>query len=117
MSRRRKVLLIVAVLLWVGVDLSFILVVPVFAAMFADFGGPLPGLTQALIDLAWFSRSHSVFYWPLFYGALAGSAYIAVRKEKRLFAMLFVASSFLAVGMLIVALFLPVFDLGTTAPK
>ena len=117
MSHRRKVLLIISVLLFASIDISFIFIVPVFAEMFADFGAPLPKLTQALIDFAWFSRQHSVFYIPLYYSAVAGATVIAIKKEKKAFALFFVLSALVAVATLVVALFLPVFQLGTVAPN
>jgi len=48
------------------VNVLLIFVIPVFAAMFADFGAKLPAPTQALIDLSDFLKS---WWWALGLGA------------------------------------------------
>jgi type IV pilus assembly protein PilC len=57
------------------VNVLMIFVIPVFAAMFADFGAKLPAPTQALIDLSNFMRS---FWWLI--GAVAFGAYMGISK-------------------------------------
>jgi type IV pilus assembly protein PilC len=53
-------------------------VVPVFVEMFSDFGGKLPGLTQALLDL-----SHLLTrYWYMAITLVAGSIYAFKRYYK-----------------------------------
>jgi type IV pilus assembly protein PilC len=50
------------------VNVLLIFVIPVFAAMFADFGAKLPAPTQALIDLSDFMKA---WWWALGIGAYA----------------------------------------------
>jgi type IV pilus assembly protein PilC len=57
------------------VNVLLIFVIPVFAAMFADFGAKLPAPTQMLIDLSNFMKS---WWWALGIGAYA--AYFALGK-------------------------------------
>jgi type IV pilus assembly protein PilC len=68
------------------VNVLLIFVIPVFAAMFADFGAKLPAPTQFLIDLSDFMKA---WWWALgggAYGAFVGlSKYIKTpngRKQK-----------------------------------
>ena len=67
------------------VNVLLIFVIPVFAAMFADFGAKLPVPTQMLIDLSHFMGK----YWWLIaiccYGAYwLGSKFVATPKGRRL---------------------------------
>src|SRR6185369_10594730 len=48
------------------VNVLLIFVIPVFAAMFADFGAKLPAPTQLLIDLSNFMKS---YWWAVGLGA------------------------------------------------
>ncbi len=71
------------------VNVLLIFVIPVFAAMFADFGAKLPAPTQMLIDLSNFMRA---WWWALGGGAFGifkfVSKYIATpggRRQKDLF--------------------------------
>jgi type IV pilus assembly protein PilC len=57
------------------VNVLLIFVIPVFAAMFADFGSKLPAPTQMLIDVSNFLKS----YWWLV-GLVCIGAWIGVRK-------------------------------------
>jgi type IV pilus assembly protein PilC len=57
------------------VNVLLIFVIPVFAAMFADFGSKLPAPTQMLIDTSNFLRS----YWWLV-GGLCYGAWFGLRK-------------------------------------
>jgi len=57
------------------VNVLLIFVIPVFAAMFADFGSKLPAPTQLLIDVSNFLKS----YWWLVGGICIG-AWIGIRK-------------------------------------
>ncbi len=50
------------------VNVLLIFVIPVFAAMFADFGAKLPAPTQALIDLSDFMKA---YWWAIGIGAYA----------------------------------------------
>jgi type IV pilus assembly protein PilC len=66
------------------VNVLLIFVIPVFAAMFADFGAKLPTPTQLLIDLSDFLK-HNFFYIAIAcYGAFWGmSKIIATPKGRR----------------------------------
>jgi len=66
------------------VNVLLIFVIPVFAAMFADFGAKLPKPTQMLIDLSNFMKA---WWWALGLGAYGiyffGSKYIATPNGRR----------------------------------
>ena len=66
------------------VNVLLIFVIPVFAAMFADFGAKLPMPTQMLIDLSNFMKK---WWWALGLGAYGiyyfGSKYIATPNGRR----------------------------------
>jgi type IV pilus assembly protein PilC len=57
------------------VNVLLIFVIPVFAAMFADFGAKLPAPTQMLIDVSNFLRS---FWWLV--GGVVFGIYYALKK-------------------------------------
>ena len=66
----------------VVVSVLLVWVIPIFAKMFSDFGGSLPGLTQFVIDLSLFMQKYIIFIaigagvggWMLkrYYGTPAG---------------------------------------------
>jgi len=66
------------------VNVLLIFVIPVFAAMFADFGAKLPAPTQFLIDLSNFMK---VWWWAIGIGAyavyFAMSKYVATPNGRR----------------------------------
>lgn len=66
------------------VNVLLIFVIPVFAAMFADFGAKLPAPTQFLIDLSDFMKA---WWWAIGLGAYAifwgMSKYVATPKGRR----------------------------------
>jgi type IV pilus assembly protein PilC len=66
------------------VNVLLIFVIPVFAAMFADFGAKLPAPTQFLIDLSDFMKA---WWWAIGIGAYAAyyafSKYIATPNGRR----------------------------------
>lgn len=66
------------------VNVLLIFVIPVFAAMFADFGAKLPAPTQFLIDLSDFMKA---WWWAIgigAYGAYVGiGKYVATPKGRR----------------------------------
>jgi len=66
------------------VNVLLIFVIPVFAAMFADFGAQLPAPTQALIDLSDFLKS---YWWAVGLGAFGlywlVSKYVKTPKGRR----------------------------------
>jgi len=64
-----------------------IFVVPVFAEMFKDMGTTLPGLTQLVVDISFFTR-HNILYILIAIAAiffLTGFAYSRSYKVRRLF--------------------------------
>ncbi len=71
------------------VNVLLIFVIPVFAAMFADFGAKLPVPTQMLIDLSNFMKAMPPHLggWTLVVGAYGvfffGSKYVATPKGRR----------------------------------
>ncbi len=71
------------------VNVLLIFVIPVFAAMFADFGAKLPVPTQMLIDLSNFMKAMPPHLggWTLAVGAYGvfffGSKYVATPKGRR----------------------------------
>ena len=101
-------MLIISALCWQSVDISLVLVVPVYGAIFADRDQFPPLLTRVCMDLASF-RHDSVFYAPLFYGGLIGGVMLAVKEERKRFALGFVVCSLLALGIFALALALPAF--------
>ncbi len=66
------------------VNVLLIFVIPVFAAMFADFGAKLPAPTQFLIDLSDFMKA---WWWAIglgAYGVYVGTGkYVATPKGRR----------------------------------
>jgi len=63
----------------IGLSIALIMfVVPVFAAMFSDFGADLPGLTQALLDFSGILTS----YWYIFVALIGGLVYTFKRVNK-----------------------------------
>ncbi len=66
------------------VNVLLIFVIPVFAAMFADFGAKLPAPTQFLIDLSDFMKA---WWWAIGLGAYGVSVgtgkYVATPKGRR----------------------------------
>lgn len=72
---------VVAVIAVVVVLVMLIFVIPVFAEMFESFGGELPGLTQMVMNMSSFLRSH---WWKLGLGAGAlGYAFARFKKTER----------------------------------
>jgi type IV pilus assembly protein PilC len=67
------------------VNVLLIFVIPVFAAMFADFGAKLPAPTQMLIDLSNFMKS---YWWAIALGAYGSyklsAKFIATPKGRRM---------------------------------
>ena len=67
------------------VNVLLIFVIPVFAAMFADFGAKLPAPTQMLIDLSDFMKA---WWWAIGLGAFAAywtlGKFVATPRGRRL---------------------------------
>ncbi|MGA2446707.1 MAG: hypothetical protein ABSG50_14905 [Opitutaceae bacterium] len=89
---------------------AFLFAVPVFDAMFRDFGATLPAPTRFCIRASSFVRSGFILFGPLFGGALVAAFFaIEKRKKERKALLLFPASAGLAIFLLVVAMFLPIF--------
>jgi len=68
------IVLCIAIAIAIGM---IVFIVPVFGAMFADFGAKLPGPTQALLDLSAFMRRNGIYILVVVIGLI-----IAFRKWK-----------------------------------
>jgi hypothetical protein len=76
---RGTVLILVVHGLLLSVDLSLaLIVVPRFAAMFADFGVALPSATRAVLVVSHLMRSHAVFVLYSSASALVGDAVVHI---------------------------------------
>ena len=115
MSKRRILLLIVSIALWIILDATAVSVLPVFAAMFADFGGELPAVTRATLRLSDLVKEYGVVYRVLFSGLLVGASVAVVATKSRRGALLFFASGALVASMIAVALFAPILQLAEVA--
>lgn len=86
--------------------------VPVFAAMFADFGAPLPALTMITMD-------YGVIGLALAVAGAARAVYLCIQRELTKTTIISTALIGLAVFVLAQAmtltLFLPIFQLGAVA--
>lgn len=109
MKKSAKVLLVFSITFWLALGVALVWVVPVFAAMFADFGARLPAPTLACFRLSSFFRAYGLFLMPAFYAILAAVSVFVAKKEQKTYSRLFFASGALAVLALIVVLFLPIF--------
>jgi type II secretory pathway component PulF len=114
MTSFQKVTLMIAGSLWLLVLLGFHFVVPVFAAMFADFGAALPRPTQLLIDCAAFFRAYPIAAALMAIAVILVGAEIERRKSITGMRLYFTFSVFALVTVVVVA-FLPVFQLGAVA--
>jgi type II secretory pathway component PulF len=115
MRKREIASIIISVLLWSVIPVAMVLVVPVFAAMFADFGAQLPAPTQWCIDVSSFTRSHLFLVAVPFAAALIVAAAWTKEKNKKLYFIIFPVSGLFAVLLFVVVLFLPVFQTGSVA--
>lgn len=67
------------------VNVLLIFVIPVFAAMFADFGAKLPAPTQFLIDLSNFLKHYIIYLAIALYGIYWGvGKFVATPKGRRM---------------------------------
>ena len=72
---------VIAAIAVVVVLVMLIFVIPVFAEMFASFGGELPGLTQGVMNMSSFLRQH---WWKLAIAAVAfGFLFVKLKKTDR----------------------------------
>jgi len=60
---------VIAVIAVVVIIVMLVFVIPVFAEMFSSFGGELPGLTQAVVNMSDFMRAN---WWILLIAGVAG---------------------------------------------
>lgn len=72
---------VIAVIAVVVVLVMLLFVIPVFAEMFESFGGELPGLTQAVMDLSGFLRNH---WWKILIVVIGlGFVFLKWKKTNR----------------------------------
>ena len=115
-KRPLTLLIIINLFLYCSIDVALIFIIPVFGAMFADFGAKLPALTQLLMD---FSNFFKRWWWclnPLLAAVVVALAIystkrVAPRKLLRVAAIL----QFLLLLAIVVSMFLPIFQLGAVA--
>lgn len=92
-------------------------VVPIFAAMFADFGAKLPALTQLVIDFA--GAAHGGFsgllILLLYLGILAVPVLVGLGRIPRVCIVALVLGEVLALTLVAIGFFLPIFELGQVA--
>jgi len=115
MKKTHIAMLAVSILLWLIVGLAPVFVIPVFAAMFADFGATLPALTRAGIAVSSIAKSWAIIYLPAFFILLIASSALVADQNRRSHRLALLWSSVLAFFLLLVVLFLPVFQLGAVA--
>jgi hypothetical protein len=116
-SKRRIFLVIVSIALWIIVDATVVSVLPVFAAMFADFGSKLPFVTRAILRLADAVKEYGVIYRVTFSGLLVGASVAVVATESRRGAFLFFASGAVAASIIAIALVAPILQLAEIAKE
>ncbi len=114
-SKRRILLFIVSIALWIIVDAATVSILPVFAAMFADFGAELPAVTRAILWLGDTVKEYGVAYRVLFSGLLVGASVAVVATKSRRGALLFFASGALVASIITVALLAPILQLAEVA--
>lgn len=114
-NRTPTALLVINILLFGLLQLTVVFVVPIFAAMFADFGAQLPGPTQLLLDFSSFCRR-----WWLGEAIFSAALTLAVIRsanhhylETWLIVALFIQGVSLA--FMVFSLFFPIFQLGAVA--
>jgi type II secretory pathway component PulF len=114
MTTFRKVTLIVSGGFWFLMFAGFYFVIPVFAAMFADFGARLPLPTQYLIDTAGFFRVYPIVAAPI--GIIVILVGAAIERRNSVMGLrLYFAVSLVTMLAVVLAMFLPIFQLGAVA--
>lgn len=68
----------IMVIAFVVIIIMLVFVIPVFSSMFSDFGGELPGLTQAVVNMSDFLR----FNWYILLGVGIGLFFAFKRFKK-----------------------------------
>ena len=86
-----------------------LLAVPVFHAMYKDFGAKLPSPTMFCINASAFVRSGYLLIGPLFGGALVAAFFALKDSKSRFRLLLFPGSAAVVIILWVVAMFLPVF--------
>lgn len=111
-----KLIIINLLLVWL-IEIALIFIIPVFGAMFADFGADLPWPTQCLLDSSnlfkswWWVLNPLLVVLGVMFFLVYPAARITPRKSLKLAAILL---SLQLVAML-VSMFLPIFQLGAVA--
>ncbi|HKB57386.1 MAG TPA: zinc-ribbon domain-containing protein [Lacunisphaera sp.] len=110
------VLIIVNLLLYCSIDFALTFVLPVFRAMYSDFGAKLPMPTQLLFGLSNFFRNwwwclQPVLVLVVVVFVIQSAQQITPRKWWRRAAIL----QFLMFVTMVACLFLPIFQLGAVA--
>ncbi len=96
-----------------------VFIVPVFGAMFADFGAKLPRPTQFLLDLSDVVKAWWWLLWlPIAAGVIVGYRWLGGPGNPRAADRYLVGAliaQILFVVYVIVAMFMPIFQLGAVA--
>ena len=95
---------------------ALLFVIPVFGAMFADFGPKLPAPTQLLLDCSDFFKS---YWWGLNPGLAVAvtvlSVNIANQETMRKWLKWILVIQFVMLFVMIVSMALPIFQLASVA--
>lgn len=114
-KRAATALLVINVLLFIALNIVALFVIPVFGAMFADFGARLPTSIQLLLDLG--SVWKKGWWCVAIVAAALGPGVLKASRHEDL-------RTWLAVGIIVqvlilafiaFSLFLPIFQLGAVA--
>ena len=108
-TRKPRFLVIVAVCLWLFLLGDLIFVVPVFAALYKDFGAKLPWLTKVLIGAADIFKDYVLLLGGTSIAAVILSALNVFHSGKKSYRVAFFLSAIFAVVVLVVVMFLPIF--------
>jgi type II secretory pathway component PulF len=114
-AKRPVWLLVFNVAMFLTLASIMVLVVPVFAAMFAEFGAKLATPTQFLIDASYFIRSWSAVVNPTALVVVLSPAFLGDFAKQRVW---FKRAALLQVVVLIAivcCMLLPVLELGTSS--
>lgn len=92
---------------------GLVFVAPVFEAMYFDFGADLPPLTRWCFQVSSGIRHFWEFSVPLLFGLATIVAYASNRAGRKAIRRALYLSGAGTLGLLVFALFLPIFYLGT----
>jgi type II secretory pathway component PulF len=113
MKRTQIALLVSSIILWIIVGIAAIFVLPVFGALFDEFGPKLPSVTRGCLALSSTVRSSPMIFTASFYGLLALFSAFVAAKKKKVYTLTFFLGGALAVSVFGVALLLPIIQLGS----